>query len=204
MVIAVTFAYGITYLWVRGSAGMRLFAELCILIPFWISVLTCAFGWVALLSNRGLINTWLTQPGVIAEPLTLVRNEFGVVLGMVHFLIPFAVFPSRLPCAASTTALLAARLALRRPAPSAGLPADDDAGFWVRPSSSSSCARLLHNARHSRSGADRSAAAELIYLRRLPVAGLGPGGCHQRADDRHRRPAADADDALAGLVSMLK
>ena len=72
---------------------MRLFAELCILIPFWISVLTRAFGWVALLSNRGLINTWLTQLGVIAEPLTLVRNEFGVVLGMVHFLIPFAVFP---------------------------------------------------------------------------------------------------------------
>ncbi len=92
-VVAVTFAYGITYLWVRGSAGMRLFAELCILIPFWISVLTRAFGWVALLSNRGLINTWLMSLGVISEPLTLVRNEFGVVLGMVHFLVPFAVFP---------------------------------------------------------------------------------------------------------------
>jgi putative spermidine/putrescine transport system permease protein len=25
--------------------------------------------------------------------LTLVRNEFGVIVGMVHFLIPFAVFP---------------------------------------------------------------------------------------------------------------
>ena len=29
-------------------------AEFCILVPFWISVLTRAFGWVALLSNRGL------------------------------------------------------------------------------------------------------------------------------------------------------
>jgi putative spermidine/putrescine transport system permease protein len=48
---------------------------------------------VALLSNRGLINTWLTQLGVISEPLTLVRNEFGVILGMVHYLIPFSVFP---------------------------------------------------------------------------------------------------------------
>jgi putative spermidine/putrescine transport system permease protein len=56
-------------------------------------VLTRAFGWVALLSNRGLINTWLAQLGVISEPLTMVRNEFGVILGMVHFLIPFAVFP---------------------------------------------------------------------------------------------------------------
>jgi putative spermidine/putrescine transport system permease protein len=92
-VFAVTMAYMIALIWVRGTPTERLIAELCILIPFWISVLTRAFGWVALLSNRGLINTWLTEIGVISEPLTLVRNEFGVVLGMVHYLIPFAVFP---------------------------------------------------------------------------------------------------------------
>jgi putative spermidine/putrescine transport system permease protein len=90
---AVIAAYLIALIWVRGTPAQRLAAELCILIPFWISVLTRAFGWVALLSNRGLINTWLMQLGVISEPLTLVRNEFGVILGMVHFLIPFAVFP---------------------------------------------------------------------------------------------------------------
>ncbi|MCV3734603.1 ABC transporter permease [Rhizobium sp. TRM96647] len=92
-VFAVVAAYAIALVWVRGTPGQRLAAEVCILIPFWISVLTRAFGWVALLSNRGLINTWLTQLGVISEPLTLVRNEFGVILGMTHFLIPFAVFP---------------------------------------------------------------------------------------------------------------
>lgn len=92
-VFAVIAAYAIAYVWVRGTPLQRLLTELCILIPFWISVLTRAFGWVALLSNRGLVNTWLTQAGIIAEPLTLVRNELGVVLGMTHFLIPFAVFP---------------------------------------------------------------------------------------------------------------
>lgn len=92
-VFAVIMAYAIALIWVRGTPGQRLVAELCILIPFWISVLTRAFGWVSLLSNRGLINTWLTQLGVISEPLTMVRNEFGVILGMTHFLIPFAVFP---------------------------------------------------------------------------------------------------------------
>ncbi len=90
---SVACAYAIAYVWVRGTATQRLLAELCILIPFWISVLTRAFGWVALLSNRGLINTWAQQMGIISEPLTMVRNEFGVVLGMTHFLIPFAVFP---------------------------------------------------------------------------------------------------------------
>ncbi|MEP4199293.1 MAG: ABC transporter permease [Aliishimia sp.] len=92
-ILSVTAGYCICLLWVRGGKAIRLFTELCIIIPFWISVLTRAFGWMALLSNRGLINTWLQTIGVLDEPLSLVRNEIGVVIGMVHFLIPFAVFP---------------------------------------------------------------------------------------------------------------
>jgi putative spermidine/putrescine transport system permease protein len=92
-VIATAAAYTIAYVWVRGTPLQRRLAELCILIPFWISVLTRAFGWLALLSSRGLINTWLQDLGILAEPLTLVRNEFGVIVGMTHFMIPFAVFP---------------------------------------------------------------------------------------------------------------
>jgi putative spermidine/putrescine transport system permease protein len=92
-VLSVAAAYVMTLVWVRGGPVARLVVELCILIPFWISVLTRAFGWLALLSNKGLVNGWLQTLGIISEPLTLVRNEFGVVLGMVHFLVPFAVFP---------------------------------------------------------------------------------------------------------------
>ena len=92
-VASVLAAYAITYVWVRGNTLQRNLTELCILIPFWISVLTRAFGWLALLSSRGLINTWLQNLGVLAEPLQLVRNEFGVIVGMTHFLSPFAVFP---------------------------------------------------------------------------------------------------------------
>ena len=92
-VLSVAAAFVITLVWVRGSPLARLLTELCILIPFWISVLTRAFGWLALLSNKGILNTWLMATGITSEPLTMVRNELGVVLGMVHFLIPFAVFP---------------------------------------------------------------------------------------------------------------
>ena len=61
--------------------------------PFLLSVLIRAFGWLALLSNRGLVNTWLAAAGLTSEPLSLVRNEFSVVVGMAHYLTPFAVFP---------------------------------------------------------------------------------------------------------------
>ncbi|PZO80272.1 MAG: ABC transporter permease [Mesorhizobium amorphae] len=90
---SVVAAYAIAFLWVRGTRLQRRITEFCILVPFWISVLTRAFGWVALLSNRGLLNTWAQSLGILDAPLALVRNELGVVIGMTHFLIPFAVFP---------------------------------------------------------------------------------------------------------------
>jgi len=92
-VLCVSAGYLVALVWVRGSPLARLLTELCILIPFWISVLTRAFGWLALLSNRGLVNGWLQSAGLLDDPLRMVRNEFGVVVGMTHFLIPFAVFP---------------------------------------------------------------------------------------------------------------
>ncbi len=92
-VLSVLFAYPLTLLWLRGGLWLRVFVELAIMVPFWLSVLSRAFGWLSLLSNRGLFNTWLQDLGIIAEPLTLVRTEMGVIIGMVHFLIPFAVFP---------------------------------------------------------------------------------------------------------------
>jgi len=91
--LSVAAGYAIAYVWVRGTPAQRRLTELCILIPFLISVLTRAFGWLALLSSRGLINTWLQASGLIDSPLQLAYNEFGVILGMTHMLIPFAAFP---------------------------------------------------------------------------------------------------------------
>lgn len=92
-VVAVVAAYAAAYVWVRGTAVQRRLVELCIFVPFWISILTRAFGWLALLSNRGLLNTWLQAAGVIDTPLAMVRNEPSVIAGIAHVLIPFAIFP---------------------------------------------------------------------------------------------------------------
>jgi len=92
-VIAVAAAYAAAYVWVRGTPLQRRLVELCIFVPFWISLLTRAFGWLALLTNRGLINTWLQAAGLIDAPLALVRNEGSVIAGITHVLIPFAIFP---------------------------------------------------------------------------------------------------------------
>ena len=51
------------------------------------------FGWLIALRGNGLLNSWLMASGLIDSPLSLVRNETGVIIGMVHFMIPFAFFP---------------------------------------------------------------------------------------------------------------
>jgi ABC-type spermidine/putrescine transport system permease subunit I len=46
-----------------------------------------------LLQDNGPINNALIGLGLIAQPLTLLHNRFAVVLGMVHYALPYAVFP---------------------------------------------------------------------------------------------------------------
>jgi ABC-type spermidine/putrescine transport system permease subunit I len=67
--------------------------SLGVLLPLWISVLVRAFAWVTLLRRQGLVNQGLQGLGVIDEPLALVWNEFGIVVGMVHYMVPYAVLP---------------------------------------------------------------------------------------------------------------
>jgi putative spermidine/putrescine transport system permease protein len=46
-----------------------------------------------LLGRKGLVNNGLIELGLISEPIPFVRNELGVLIGMVHYMIPYAVLP---------------------------------------------------------------------------------------------------------------
>jgi len=92
-IIALLMGYLIAYVMAHVSTQHRSWILFVVLLSFWLSVLIRAFAWLTLLQSRGLINTALMQLGLISEPLPLVRNEFGVVLGMVHYMIPYAVLP---------------------------------------------------------------------------------------------------------------
>lgn len=89
LIIGYVLAYVTLHVRSRHGELLMFFVLLC----FWLSVLIRAFGWLALLQSRGVLNTALMQWGVISEPLAMVRNEFGVIVGMVHYMIPYAVLP---------------------------------------------------------------------------------------------------------------
>lgn len=92
-IITLVLGYIVAYAMVHAGDRQLRWLTFCVLLPLWISVLVRAFAWVTLLRSNGLINQGLQAAGIIAEPLTLVRNEFGVMVGMIHYMIPFAVLP---------------------------------------------------------------------------------------------------------------
>ena len=50
-------------------------------------------AWFILLQDNGLINATLMAAGLTSAPIPLIFNRLGVVIAMVHVLLPFMVLP---------------------------------------------------------------------------------------------------------------
>lgn len=64
-----------------------------VLVPFWTSILVRVAAWIVLLQREGLVNSALMGIGAINEPLALLFNRTGVIIAMVHILLPFMILP---------------------------------------------------------------------------------------------------------------
>ena len=64
-----------------------------VLLPFWTSVLVRIAAWIVLLQNNGLVNRLLMFLGATDAPIPLLFNRLGVVIAMVHILLPFMILP---------------------------------------------------------------------------------------------------------------
>ena len=91
--ITLVLAYCVAYGLVFASEAARRVMLIGILVPLWISVLVRAFAWVALLRREGVVNNALIGAGVIDAPLPLIWNELGIVIGMVHYMLPLGILP---------------------------------------------------------------------------------------------------------------
>src|SRR5699024_5946361 len=79
------------YFVVRTRMRHKAFLLLLLMLPFWISYIIRTMSWISVLGTSGLLNTLLLQLGVIDQPLRMLYNETTVVLGLVHFLLPFMI-----------------------------------------------------------------------------------------------------------------
>lgn len=92
-VIALLMAYPLAY-WLstlpERQANLML---ILVLLPFWTSVLVRIASWIVLLQNNGLVNRFLMWTGLTEAPIPLLFNRVGVVIAMVHILLPFMILP---------------------------------------------------------------------------------------------------------------
>ena len=51
------------------------------------------FSWINLLRKEGMINQFLISIGLIKEPLQMVYNRTGSIIGLVYTLLPFMILP---------------------------------------------------------------------------------------------------------------
>src|SRR5882757_11502325 len=86
--LALLLGYVVAYAMRAATTRRQRIMLFCVLLPFWISVLVRSFAWLTLLRGEGPINNLLVASGLIDEPLALVRNETGVLIGMIHVMLP--------------------------------------------------------------------------------------------------------------------
>jgi ABC-type spermidine/putrescine transport system permease subunit I len=89
--LALGFAIAMALAHLSGSWRIWLFA--CVVLPLWISVLVRTFSWMLILERNGPLNRILLAGGIVDQPLSFLFNFTGVIIGMVHVLLPYAALP---------------------------------------------------------------------------------------------------------------
>src|SRR5262245_65284338 len=92
-IICILLGYPLAYIIAQARPRIAAILLLLVLFPIWTSLLVRCYAWLVLLQRRGLINTWLSDLGLIAGPLRLVPNFTGTRLGMEPIMLPFLVLP---------------------------------------------------------------------------------------------------------------
>ncbi|MGC5325490.1 ABC transporter permease [Brevibacillus sp. SYSU BS000544] len=85
--------YPFAYIIARSPVHFRNILLLLVIVPFWTNSLIRTYAWIVLLRTEGVINTLLLKVGIIQEPLSLLYNEFAVLVGLVYTMLPFMVLP---------------------------------------------------------------------------------------------------------------
>ncbi len=91
-VISMLVSYPVAYLLVVAPPAVRAVMFTAILLPFWTNVLIRCYAWMLILQTNGIVNDLLVNwLHVFTAPLPLVFNLTGLVIGMVHYIVPINI-----------------------------------------------------------------------------------------------------------------
>ena len=89
--IALCMAYPVSLFLFRTDSRFRGLLAVVAIMPMLVSGVVRVFGWLAILGDRGLVNTTLQSLGLISTPLKLVFNWTGVTIGLAESIMPYMI-----------------------------------------------------------------------------------------------------------------
>jgi putative spermidine/putrescine transport system permease protein len=84
-------AYPVAYYLARANSRWRSLVLFLVISPLLVSAIVRNIGWYPILSDSGLVNSLLLRLGLISSPVQMISNFTGVVIGLLHALLPFMI-----------------------------------------------------------------------------------------------------------------
>lgn len=89
--IALLLAYPLALFLFRTQSRFRGLMAVIAIMPMLVSSVVRVFGWLAILGDRGLVNTLAQSLGLITTPMRLVFNWTGVTIGLAENIMPYMI-----------------------------------------------------------------------------------------------------------------
>ncbi len=64
---------------------------LLLILPFWVSFIIRTLSWIHILGNQGAINGLLQWLGITDQSISMMYNEFAVLVGFIHVFLPYMI-----------------------------------------------------------------------------------------------------------------
>lgn len=92
-VISAVLAYAVAFQLSRVRGSLRGILIFLVVAPLMLGVIVRTYGWIVLLGQNGLVNRVLVALGLVSDPASMLGTEGTVIVALVHFMVPYMVFP---------------------------------------------------------------------------------------------------------------
>jgi putative spermidine/putrescine transport system permease protein len=90
-ILTLAIGYPLAYFLSQRKPRTATLLMILVVIPYFTSVLVRTYAWMVLLGSHGIINDLLIRLHLIDEPVKLLYNRTGVLIGMTYMLLPYMV-----------------------------------------------------------------------------------------------------------------
>ncbi len=89
LLVAFPMAYGMA----KAPESWRPTLMMLVILPFWTSFLIRVYSWMVILSDGGVLNSFLIWTGIINQPLQVLNTNTAVYIGIIYTYLPFMILP---------------------------------------------------------------------------------------------------------------